>query len=142
ILVIGLFVDTIISFKMMNTFKNLCKNIEQKQIIPRDDTERIKKLVKKQIQTSKMRLEKRIMDAFPHLKIQTWNKTKKKKTKKKVVNTKTTFFDKDKNNNKTKKRHFLIRNQPKYHWHNELLDIPGSNKPKELKDQERYFQVF
>ena len=82
ILVIGLLIDTIISFKMMNTFKNLCKNIEQKQIIPRDDTERIKKLVKKQIQTSKMRLEKRIMDAFPHLKIQTWNKTKKKKTKK------------------------------------------------------------
>jgi len=71
-------IDNIISFKIIKNIQNVSKETQRKQIIKRDDTERITELVKKQIESSKKTFEKRIIHAFPHLKLQKLKLKKKK----------------------------------------------------------------
>lgn len=75
-------IDNIISFKIIKEIQNIGKEIEKKQIIKKDDTERITKLVKKQIENSKHTFEKRILHAFPNLELQKIKRKLKKRSKK------------------------------------------------------------
>jgi len=68
--------DTIVSFKIINHIKNISKETWQKQLIKKDNTERITELVKKQIEKNKNTFDQRIIKAFPHLRVL---KIKKKK---------------------------------------------------------------
>ena len=70
--------DNIITFKIMFNIKNLTKDVKQKRI---DSTERITKLVRKRIEQNNKKLQKRIINAFPHLVILN-NKIKEKQKQK------------------------------------------------------------
>lgn len=70
-------VDNILSCKIIYNIQKLSKEIQVKQLIRKDDTERITKLVKKQIEKSMKLLEKRLIHAFPHLKILKFKKKEK-----------------------------------------------------------------
>lgn len=69
-------VDNIISFKIIKNIQHVGEDIQKKQLIKKDDTERITKLVKKQVEDSMKTFERRIVHAFPHLQV---IKTKVKK---------------------------------------------------------------
>ena len=70
-------IDNIISCKIIYNIQKLSKEIQFKQIIKKDDTERITKLVQKQIEKSMKLLDKRLIHAFPHLEILKLKKKKK-----------------------------------------------------------------
>lgn len=78
ILLITYIIDNIISCKIIYNIQRLSKEIQAKQIIRKDDTERITKLVRKQIEKSMKLLDKRLIDAFPHLEMLKFKKRKKK----------------------------------------------------------------
>lgn len=63
------FADNVISFKIIKNIQQVSRNVQKKQILKKDDTERITKLVRKQVENSMKVLEKRIIHAFPHLQI-------------------------------------------------------------------------
>lgn len=69
-------IDCYLSFKIISNIQKLNKETQQKQIIKKDDTEKITKLVKKEITNSKKIFEKRIINAFPHLQMKKINKKK------------------------------------------------------------------
>ena len=69
-------VDNIISFKIIKNIQHVGEDIQKKQLIKKDDTERITNLVKKQVEDSMKTFERRIVHAFPHLQV---IKTKVKK---------------------------------------------------------------
>lgn len=71
--------DNIISSKIIHNIQKISKDIQQKQIIKKDDTERITKLVRKQIEKSMKRLDKRLIHAFPHLEMLKQKKVNRKK---------------------------------------------------------------
>lgn len=70
-------IDNIISCKIIYNIQKINKEIQSKQIIKRDDTERITKLVRKQIEKSMKLLDKRLIHAFPHLEMLKLKKKKK-----------------------------------------------------------------
>ena len=70
--------DNIISCKIIYNIQRLSKEIQSKQIIRKDDTERITKLVRKRIEGSMKLLDKRLINAFPHLEMLKFKKRKKK----------------------------------------------------------------
>lgn len=72
-------IDNIISSKIIHNIQKISKDIQQKQIIKKDDTERITKLVRKQIEKSMKRLDKRLIHAFPHLEMLKQKKINRKK---------------------------------------------------------------
>lgn len=79
-------IDNVVSFKIINEIQKVNKETQQKQKIKKDDTERITKLVRKQIEASKKTLEKRILHAFPNLemkKLEFKKKIKDRRIKKK-----------------------------------------------------------
>jgi len=79
-------IDNILSCKIISNIQKVSKETQKKQLIKKDDTERITKLVKKQIETSKKTLEKRMIHAFPNLQLKRLEfkkKIKDRKTKKK-----------------------------------------------------------
>lgn len=78
ILLITYIIDNIISCKIIYNIQRLSKEIQSKQIIRKDDTERITKLVRKRIEKSMKLLDKRLIDAFPHLEMLKFKKRKKK----------------------------------------------------------------
>ena len=78
ILIIVYVVDNILSFKIIKNIQNVSRNVQKKQIIKKDDTERITELVRKQVESSMKMLEKRIIHAFPHLQVLKDIKRKKK----------------------------------------------------------------
>lgn len=63
-------IDNLVSFKIIKNIQKISKDTQKKQIIFKDDTERITKLVKKRIESSKKSFEKRMIHAFPNLQIQ------------------------------------------------------------------------
>lgn len=67
-LLIIIITDCIISFKIINNIKKVSKDTQKRQRFKKDDTEKITKLVKKRIENSKKRFQKRIIKAYPHLK--------------------------------------------------------------------------
>lgn len=71
-------IDNIISYKIIYNIQKLSKEIQEKQIIKKDDTERITKLVRKQIEKSMKLLDKRLIHAFPHLEMLKFKKKRKK----------------------------------------------------------------
>ena len=79
ILIIVYIVDNILSFKIIKNIQTVSRNVQKKQIIKKDDTERITELVRKQIESSMKTFEKRIIHAFPHLQVLTDIKWKKKR---------------------------------------------------------------
>lgn len=76
-LLLAFLADTIISFNIINNIKKISKETQKKQIIKKDDTEKITELVKKQIIKSKKKLQRRIIQAFPHLQLLKRKRTKK-----------------------------------------------------------------
>ena len=78
ILLITYMMDNIISCKIIYNIQRLSKEIQSKQIIRKDDTERITKLVRKRIEGSMKLLDKRLINAFPHLEMLKLKKRKKK----------------------------------------------------------------
>ena len=78
ILIIVYIVDNILSFKIIKNIQTVSRNVQKKQIIKKDDTERITELVRKQIESSMKTFEKRIIHAFPHLQVLKDIKRKKK----------------------------------------------------------------
>lgn len=76
ILLVVYLVDNIISFKIIKNIQHVGEAIQKKQLIKKDDTERITNLVKKQVEDSMKTFERRIVYAFPHLQV---IKTKVKK---------------------------------------------------------------
>lgn len=78
ILLITYMIDNIISCKIIYNLQRLSKEIQSKQIIRKDDTERITKLVRKRIEGSMKLLDKRLINAFPHLEMLKFKKRKKK----------------------------------------------------------------
>ncbi len=79
IFLIVYFIDNIISFKIIKNIQHVGEDIQKRQLIKKDDTERITHLVKKQVENSMKTFEKRIVHAFPHLQVL---KTKVKKRRK------------------------------------------------------------
>ena len=77
IFLITYIIDNIISCKIIYNIQKLSKEIQFKQIIKKDDTERITKLVQKQIEKSMKLLDKRLIHEFPHLEILKLKKKKK-----------------------------------------------------------------
>jgi len=75
--------DNIISFKIIKDIQKVSKDTQKKQLLKKDDTERITMLVKKKIENSKKTLEKRIIHAFPNLELQRikWQEKRKKHRK-------------------------------------------------------------
>lgn len=72
-------IDNIISFKVIHHIQTVNKNTQKKQILKKDDTERITKLVRKQIEESKSTFEKRLIHAFPNLQLKRLEFRKKRK---------------------------------------------------------------
>lgn len=70
-------IDNIISCKIIYNIQKLSKEIQSKQIIKKDDTERITRLVRKQIEKSMKLLDRRLIHAFPHLEMLKFKKKKK-----------------------------------------------------------------
>lgn len=70
-------VDNIVSFKIIKDIQQVRKDTLKRQLFL-DETERITKLVKKQIEESKKTFEKRIIHAFPNLQLKKWDFKKKK----------------------------------------------------------------
>ncbi len=62
-------IDNIISFKIIKNVQEVSRKIQRKQILRKDDTERITKLVRKQVEKSMKIFEKRLIHAFPHLQV-------------------------------------------------------------------------
>ena len=79
ILIIVYIVDNILSFKIIKNIQTVSRNVQKKQIIKKDDTERITELVRKQIESSMKTFEKRIIHEFPHLQVLKDIKWKKKR---------------------------------------------------------------
>ena len=79
IFLIVYFIDNIISFKIIKNIQHVGEDIQKRQLVKKDDTERITHLVKKQVENSMKTFEKRIVHAFPHLQVL---KTKVKKRRK------------------------------------------------------------
>lgn len=77
IFLITYIIDNIISCKIIYNIQKLSKEIQSKQIIKKDDTERITRLVRKQIEKSMKLLDRRLIHAFPHLEILKFKKKKK-----------------------------------------------------------------
>ena len=77
ILLITYIIDNIISCKIIYNIQKLSKEIQSKQIIKKDDTERITRLVRKQIEKSMKLLDRRLIHAFPHLEMLKFKKKKK-----------------------------------------------------------------
>ncbi len=77
VLIIIYIIDNIISFKIIENIQRKSKETQEKQIIKKDDTERITKLVRSQIEKSKKIFEKRIIHAFPNLELKKINMKKK-----------------------------------------------------------------
>ena len=77
IFLITYIIDNIISCKIIYNIQKLSKEIQSKQIIKKDDTERITRLVRKQIEKSMKLLDRRLIHAFPHLEMQKFKKKKK-----------------------------------------------------------------
>ena len=69
IFLIVYFIDNIISFKIIKNIQHVGEDIQKRQLIKKDDTERITHLVKKQVENSMKTFEKRIVHAFPHLQV-------------------------------------------------------------------------
>lgn len=70
-------IDNIVSCKIIYNIQKISKEIQSKQIIRKDDTERITKLVRKHIEKSMKLLDKRLIHAFPHLEMLKQKKKKK-----------------------------------------------------------------
>ena len=79
ILIVVYLIDNILSFKIIKNIQNVSRNIQKKQVIKKDDTERITMQVRKQIESSMKTFEKRVIHAFPHLQVL---KEKRKQPKK------------------------------------------------------------
>lgn len=79
LLLIIYMIDNIVSFKIIKNIQNVSRNVQKKQVIKKDDTERITELVRKQVESSMKTLEKRIIHAFPHLQVLKDIKQKSKK---------------------------------------------------------------
>lgn len=79
LLLIIYIIDNIVSFKIIKNIQNVSRNVQKKQVIKKDDTERITELVRKQVESSMKTLEKRIIHAFPHLRVLKDIKQKSKK---------------------------------------------------------------
>ena len=62
-------IDNIIFFKIIKNVQDLSRTIQRKQILRKDATERITKLVRKQVEKSMKIFEKRLIHAFPHLQV-------------------------------------------------------------------------
>lgn len=77
IFLITYIIDNIISCKIIYNIQKLSKEIQSKQLIKKDDTERITKLVRKQIEKSMKLLDRRLIHAFPHLEMLKFKKKKK-----------------------------------------------------------------
>ena len=77
IFLITYIIDNIISCKIIYNIQKLSKEIQSKQIIKKDDTERITRLVRKQIEKSMKLLDRRLFHAFPHLEMLKFKKKKK-----------------------------------------------------------------
>lgn len=77
IFLITYIIDNIISCKIIYNIQKLSKKIQSKQIIKKDDTERITRLVRKQIEKSMKLLDRRLIHAFPHLEMLKFKKKKK-----------------------------------------------------------------
>lgn len=69
IFLIVYFIDNIISFKIIKNIQHVGEDIQKRQLVKKDDTERITHLVKKQVENSMKTFEKRIVHAFPHLQV-------------------------------------------------------------------------
>lgn len=72
-------IDCIVSFFVINQIKNVSKSTQEKQILFKDDTERTTKLVRKEIEKSKKKLQNRILDSFPNALMLRFKSKKKKK---------------------------------------------------------------
>ena len=77
IFLITYIIVNIISCKIIYNIQKLSKEIQSKQIIKKDDTERITRLVRKQIEKSMKLLDRRLIHAFPHLEMLKFKKKKK-----------------------------------------------------------------
>ena len=77
IFLITYIIDNIISCKIIYNIQKLSKEIQSKKIIKKDDTERITRLVRKQIEKSMKLLDRRLIHAFPHLEMLKFKKKKK-----------------------------------------------------------------
>ena len=77
IFLITYIIDNIISCKIIYNIQKLSKEIQSKQIIKKDDTERITRLVRKQIEKSMKLLDRRLIHALPHLEMLKFKKKKK-----------------------------------------------------------------
>ena len=77
IFLITYIIYNIISCKIIYNIQKLSKEIQSKQIIKKDDTERITRLVRKQIEKSMKLLDRRLIHAFPHLEMLKFKKKKK-----------------------------------------------------------------
>ena len=69
VILIVYFVDNVISFKIIKNIQHVSEDVQKKQIIKKDDTERITKMIKKQVEDSMKTFEKRLIHAFPHLQV-------------------------------------------------------------------------
>ncbi len=69
VILIVYFIDNVISFKIIKNIQHVSEDVQKKQIIKKDDTERITKMVKKQVEDSMKTFEKRLIHAFPHLQV-------------------------------------------------------------------------
>ena len=81
VLFLVILVDIILSFKIINQIKNINKETQEKQILFKDDTERITKLVRKRIRESKKILQNRILLSFPNALMLRFKKRNKKTDK-------------------------------------------------------------
>jgi len=79
ILIIIYILDNFVSYKIINDIQKVSKETQKKQILKKDDTERITSLVKKQIEQSKKTFEKRMIHAFPNLQLKKIKDRYKKK---------------------------------------------------------------
>ena len=71
--------DCIVSFFVINQIKNVSKTTQEKQVLFKDDTERTTKLVRKEIEKSKKKLQNRILESFPNALMLRFKKKKKRK---------------------------------------------------------------
>lgn len=69
VLLLVYIIDNVISFKIIKNIQHVSEDVQKRQIIKKDDTERITKLVKKHVENSMKTFEKRIIHAFPHLQV-------------------------------------------------------------------------
>ena len=81
LLIIIFIVDNIISSKTILEIQKINKSIQSKLVLKKDDTERITKLVREKIEKSKKILNRRLIHAFPHLKL--LKRARQKNTKRK-----------------------------------------------------------